>query len=377
MAKKKKSFMKKIGSLLLFLLINIIVFNASMIFDYSRRAVGLAELNWNEVGKIDIDMDNVLGNRAQVFSFNGNIIVNFASELHLYNIDGKLQVKKEINSDTTKLVGMDEAFLVTDFVQGNITVIDYLGKFTGKKEGLGNIDEVVSMNDNMFAIIMRSGDLKVFDMYGEEISSVPLPDGEFLSVDFSKSEELILVILLTSDEYNYNSKLITYSKNSMIGGSNNNDSIIYRAKIFDENVLVVDYKGAHVYRLNDASNEFLWEYEREGNLVTFDIDQNGNLIEIVNKSEVESLLDDFHLIGMNKDGVLLYDVPLDNKYEHISLGYGKILIHNNNVIYVYNSNGELVANRIMSKSIYNISWLSGTRLLIEYNDLVEILDLAY
>lgn len=381
MAKLKKPLIKKLGSLLLFLSINIIVFNASAIFDYSKIAIGITDLSWNEVEMIDIDMDKILGNRPQVFSFNENIIVNSANEIYLYDIDGKLKVRKEINSDTTKLIGMEEAFLVADFVQGNIAIIDYLGTLTGNIQGLGNIEEIVSVKDNMFAIILNDGNLKIFDMYGVEVSSVSLPPGEFLSVDVSRSEELILVTLLSSDELNYNSKMITYSmdKESMIGGINNVEKIVYRAKILGEDVVIFDHSGIYAYKLNEAVGYKNWEYERNGELITFEIDQNGNSIEIINKFEAGIYFDEveYHLIGMNKDGVLLYDKSLPNKFNKIALGYGKILVYNDSSVLVFNSDGEIIAERQMNKSIYNISWLSETRLLIEYNDLVEILDLAY
>lgn len=381
MAKKKNVFFKRLSSFLLFIVINIVVFNAGTIFNYSKIAIGAASLKWSDVAKIDIDMDNILGNRTQVFSFNENIIINFANELHLYNIDGKLMAKKEINSNTTKIVGMNSSFLVSDFIQGNIAIIDYLGNSVGTINALGNIDEIVGVKNDIFAVITNDGELKVFDIYGSEISTVSLPQGEFLNIDVSQSEELLLVTLLSSDEYSYNSKMITYSmkKNEMIGGTNNTDKIVYKAKIFDEDVIVVDYNGVYVYKLNDATNESSWNYERDGELITFDIDSNGNFIEIISMSEVEDVLGtgEYHLVGINKDGDMLYDLVLDDKYSKVTLGYGKILIYNENSLLIFNSNGDIIANRDVNKSIYKVTWLSETRLLVEYNDFIELLDLSY
>ncbi len=381
MARNKKTIYQRLASLLLLVFINLIVFNVSGILSYSKIAVGLAELSWKEVEKIDIGMDKVIGQRAQVFSSSDKIIVNLANELYLYDIEGKLQVKKEINSDTTKFIGLNDTFLVADLVQGNIIVIDYLGNFTGEISGLGNIEDIVSVKEDTFVVITKDGDLKVFDKTGLELSSVSLPIGEFLNVDVTKEQDSILVSLLTSDEYNFNSKLISYSmeSNNMKGAINNLDTVVYRAKIFDDIVVVIDYKGSYTYKINDSLNEKSIINQRDGELITFELGQNGNLYEIVKKTEVEDVMgeSEYHLTASNKDGHLLFDKSIANKCNRIVLKNGRILIHNKNQIFVYNNNGEVIAQMDTKKSVYSINWLSEERLLIEYNDLIEIMDLTY
>lgn len=386
MAKKKKSVLQSFVYLALFLLINIIVFNASSIFSFSKQIVGVANLEWERVKKININMDNELGRRAQVFSYKNRIIVNMSDALHIYNLDGVHIAQGEINSNVTNIVGMDNAFVVSDFTQGNMKVLDYTGRIIGDIVGLGEIDDIVAINESMFAVVTKEGALVVYNIQGEEVSNIKLPVGQIIDVTASIEEKLLIVTILSSDEYNYNSKLITFnikqgsiSNGSMIGSNNNLNSIVYKARVFNEHVIVVDNEKTYVYELKDVLIDEVWKYPRKGELVTFEIDNNGNVIQVISIENTEELFgfNEYQLIGLNKDGSLLYDPKLDQKYDKIALGYGKVIIYNKEKLLVYNSDGNLVAERITSNSLLNVSWLSETRILFEYNGLVEIMELSY
>lgn len=377
---KKKSFKERILSFGLFILILLLVFNFTTIIKKTSIALGISKLDWTVIKTIEFETDQVLDNRAVIFTHNKNIIVSFDHKLYLYDGDGEFIIKREVNSNHTRMIGMDDYFVVSDIIQGHIMVLDYLGSPVGTIESLGGIQDLVSVSNNMFVVITDKNELQVYTHQGVMISSVSLPEGELLSLDVSKDKETILVTILSSDDTHYNSKLITYSmiENSMIGAHNHYNSILYGARIYNTDILIVDYDGQHAYRIGEA-DEYLWESTRLGNLIHFEVDQNGNIFEIVEIDEVEDLLgqSEYHLTGINKDGKSIFDVELTSNYNDIVINEGQILIYNDRKLVIFDSMGQIIESFESNKKIYNVNWLSGNRILLEYHDYLEIQELSY
>ncbi|MBJ2356751.1 hypothetical protein JF818_09995 [Sphaerochaeta sp. S2] len=334
-------------------------------------------MNWKEIGKIDISMDKVLDTRADVFSYNNKIIVNEVNEIALYDHDGNLIERKGINTDSSTLLGMENYFAVVDNLQGNIYILDYYGGYVGEVNHLGPIEKAVAANNDVFVVITADNHFLVFDYEGNEISNIQLSSGRLLGLDISKDKKLVLVTLLSSDEKKYNSKLITYSldTNSMLGAHNNYNSIVYGARIYDQVILIVDFNGLHAYMINEE-NSFLWERERTGSLINFEIDENGNVYEINERKEVDTFTI-HNLVCINKDGKEIFTKELDEDYRSLSLKRGQILLVSDFKILILNSAGEEIQSFESNDRVMDAEWLSENRILVEYNNYIEILELAY
>lgn len=380
MAKRKKPLINRLASLILFLFITFVVFNFGNIVQQSMIVLGFADLNWVEINKININSDEVLDNRAQVFSFNDSIIISSNNEISIYNRDGKLVVKREIVSASSKVIGMDDYFVVVDNFQGHIIVMDYFGKIVAPIEFLGPIKETVYISNNIFVVITVSNQLHVYNHEGALISDFDLPKGELLSLDVSEDKETLLLTLLTSNESGYKSKLLTYSmlSNAMIGGHQAKDTIVFGTKLYQNDILIVDMLGQYANEKGDSENT-LWQNERLGTLMNFEIDNNGNIYELIEVEESKELTGktEYHLTCINKDGKKIFDKVLDNRYQNIKLNKGEVLLLSDQDIMILNSDGTLVSQYDSNKKIYDAEWLLENRILIEYNDFVEILELSY
>lgn len=376
MARRKKPLINRLGSLLLFIVITLVVFNFGFLLKQGLIAIGIADLNWSSINKINIDLDQDLENRALVFTYNETVIVSTNSEIKLYDVNGDFVAARKINSDSTKIIGMPSYFVVSDVQQGNIFVLDYLGNTTGEIANLGPIKEIVSANDNLFVVITMDNQLNVFSHEGVLISNVQLPSGELLGLDVSKDKEQVIATILSSDLYQFNSKIITFSMDSnlMIGGHNNYGDIVYGAKVYNDHIMIVDTNGEHAYRVGDSS-DFTWERPRDGELLYFEIDNNGSIFELIKKDDINTT--DYFLTGITKDGKDIFDPIKTKRFTKIVLTQGKILLQNDRLLEIYSSDGILLASYDSSKKINDVEWLNNKRIIIEFNDFIEVLELAY
>jgi len=376
MARKKKPLIKRLGSLLLFVVITLIVFNFGFLWKQSMIAIGIADLNWESINKINIDLDQDLENRALVFTYNETVIVSTNSEIKLYDANGDFIIARKINSDSTRIIGMPSYFVVSDIQQGNIFVLDYLGNTTGEIKNLGPIEDIISANNNLFVVITMDNELSVYNHEGVLISNVQLPTGELLGLDVSKDKAQVIATILSSDMYQFNSKIITFSmeSNLMIGGHNNYSDIVYGAKVYDDHIMIVDTNGKHAYRVGDSS-DYTWDRPRDGELLYFEIDNNGSIFEIVKKDDIN--MTDYFLTGVNKDGKDIFKDIKTQKFNKIVLTQGKILLQNDRLLEIYSSDGILLASYESNKKINDVEWLNEDRVIIEFNDFIEVLELAY
>ena len=375
MARRKKPLGKRLASFGLFLVITLIVFNFNFLVKQSLILVGIADLNWNHIARVEIGLEEPT-DESVIFTDNDTIIVSANQEIKIYDVDGNFIVARKINSESTKIVGMSEYFIVADVRQGNIFVLDYEGKTTGEIANIGPIKDIIAARDNFFVVINTENELSVYDYEGVLSASVKLPDGELLGLDVSSDKDQVIATILSSDEEHYNSKIITFSmKDSlMIGGHNNYSNIVYGAKVYEDHIMIVDTKGRHAYRVGD-SDDYTWDSERDGDLLHFEIDANGSIFELIRRQVINT--SEFHLTGTNKDGQSIFDVILNQKYNKIVLTQGKILLQNERILEIYSSDGILLTTYESSKKINDVEWLTPDRIIVEYNDFIEIMELAY
>jgi hypothetical protein len=338
--------------------------------------LGFADLNWTNIAKIDMDLNQDLEERAIVFTDNNSIIVAANQEIKIYDAEGNFVVARKINSESTKIVGMSEYFVVADIRQGNIFVLDYLGKTTGEILNIGSIKDIVSASDNYFVVITQKNELNVYDYQGVLSSNVSLPEGELLGLDVSADQAHVIATILSSDSDQYNSKIITFNMdtNVMVGGNNNYSNIVYGTKVYNDHVMIVDSKGQHAYRFG-ATKDYTWEVVRDGDLIYFEIDKNGSMFEIIRREVINT--SEFILTATNKDGQMIFEETLTQKYNKIVLTQGKVLLKNERMLEIYSSDGILLTTYESSKKINDVEWLNPDRLIIEFNDYIELLELAY
>lgn len=336
-------------------------------------AVGLADLNWTSIERINTD---VTDESAVVLTYDERIIISANNEIKLYDVDGVLITKRKINSTSTKIIGMSDYFVVADLLQGNVHILDYEGKTIASVEKLGPLNDIISANNNMFVVITNKNILHVISPSGGIDANVELPEGELLGLDVSKDKENVIATILTSDDDQFNSKIIAFSMDEslMVGGYNNYSTIVYGTKVYEDHIMIVDTKGEHAYRLGD-SEDYTWQVDRNGDLIYFDIDANGSILEILRRKNVNTA--EFRLTAVTKDGEEIFDKKLSQKYTKIVLTQGKILLQNDKSLEIRSSDGILLATYESSKKINDIKWLTEERLVIEYKDHVEILQLAY
>ncbi|MBN2794842.1 MAG: hypothetical protein JXR88_05515 [Clostridia bacterium] len=380
MARRKKPLLFRLLSLGLFLVITYIVFNFNGLVKDATIALGLADLNWTVIEAIDIQTDEILGSRPDVMRFNENILVSFNDEISLYNCDGESLGKKAIQSVNSQVLGLEDYVIIIDKQQGNMGVIDYEGNDIAEYGPIGPIKEAIGASANTYIVLTENNYFYVYNYDGVLFFDYALPKGELMGLDVSNDKDYLLLTLLVSSENKFNSRLLTYDiiQNNLVGGNDNVNTVVYGAKLVHQDVVIVDLSGAHAYTKGDPEH-LNWTYTREGQLNEFEIDANGNVFEITQLKEVEELIgqSEYHLTSINKDGHEIFNVKLDEPYDTIDILNGKILLKSDKKLSVYNYTGELIASYDNHKKIYSAEWLTNDRIVIVYNDYLEIMELKY
>ncbi len=376
--KRKKA--SKIRSFIIFFIIFLIVYNFESIVGSTLFKSGLKTLEWEEIKKISVDLQNGLENSSLIFTDNNNIIVSSNNDLKLYDKDGDIIVGKKINSHSSKVVGMKDYFAVVDLLQGNMIIMDFKANKFGEIKGLGHLKDVKSIYNNIIAITSENR-LQIFNEKGMLLSDVELPSGELLSLDLSRKENKIVITILSLDSESYNSKILTYSldSNLMVGADNHYDSIIYSTNVYETNVMIVDSEGAHSYLISDTDNN-IWNVERKGNLEHLFVDANGNIFEIVYRANINkdnNKKANYFLVAINKDGEDIFEIKLDDRYKDIKISEGRILLFNDNDAVIYSYSGKLISRYHDGRKMKNVKWITYNRLLVEYNDYIKVFELGY
>lgn len=380
MARRKKPLLYRLLSLGLFLVITYIVFNFNGLVKNATIALGLADLNWTTLESIDLQTDEILGSRPEVMKFNENILVYFNDEISMYDSDGLSLGKKSIQSLNSQVLGLEDYVIIIDKQQGNMWVIDYEGNDIAEYGPIGPIKEAIGASANTYVVVTDNNYFYVYNYDGVLFFDHALPKGELMGLDVSNDKDYLLLTLLVSAEDKFNSRLLTYdiTQDNLVGGNDNVNTVVYGAKLVHQDVIIVDLKGAHAYVKGDPEH-LNWSSEREGLLNVFEIDGNGNIFEINQLKEVEDLIgqSEFRLTSINKDGNEIFNVKLDEAYDTIDILNGKILLKSDKKLSVYNYAGELIASYDNHKKIYSAEWLTNDRIVIVYNDYLEIMELKY
>ena len=380
MKKQKKPFHKRLLSLLLFLVITWLVFNFEYLLHRASIHLGFSQMNWEEINKIDLRLDNTLNHRPVIMAHESHVVVSFLNEISIFDDQGNFLAKREVNSDYSRIIGLNNHFVVADMMQGHIFVLDYLGNTTGTIYSIGPIKDIIKAPDNMFVIITQAGELMVYDYEGILVSIIAMPPGHLIGLDLSKDQSTLLLNVLDSDLDYFKTKLLFYdmNKHSLVGGHNNRDRVVYGAKLINNQIIIINDQGQLSFERGQEES-YLWKEERNASLKHFEIDTNGNIFELIAVDEVEYFtgLEEYRLIGRNKDGKLLFDIKLDGAYESMQLHNGEILLQKSDQILILTSQGQEIKRFDSKKKILSCQWLSQNRIMIEYNDYISIMVLKY
>lgn len=372
--KRKKTAGQRLRGFLLFVVIGLFVFNFKFLSKQLFIVTGIADLNWTSLEKIRTDEPT---EDAIVLSQHESIIVCDGTEIKLYDVDGNLIKKRKINTNQgIKMIGLDDYFVVSDMIQGNIMILDYFGETKGVIEKIGPLNDIVSTSNNTFVVITADNELHVYNEIGVMESSVPLQKGELLGLDVSTDKKIVTVTQFSAGKENYVSSMLAYDtkSGSLISGFNELNKVIFGAKLYDNYVFMIDSYGLNFYKIN-RSDEPFEKNQREGDLVYFSIANNGNIYEI--DKVIQNGVSIFKLVGTTQDNEEVLNLELPNKFDKIVLNQGKILLMNEKELYIYTTDGKFLLSFESNKKILDVSWLGENRVVLKHEEYLQVMALSY
>jgi len=189
----KRNMRFRLFSLLLFIVINVIVFNKETIWDYSKYKLGFETIHLEEMHQIISEVDSTGSSEVTFEIINENIIVVEDKKIKLFDKLGHIQWEKEVFSNNIQVLGNSQVILIVDKEKGDLFTIDYMGNIIGEKYGLGTVLDICVSEIGITVFVEEENKIANFDIQLNALGVLDLPFGSIVSITTGTYENVVSV----------------------------------------------------------------------------------------------------------------------------------------------------------------------------------------
>jgi len=375
---KKKKKAGKILSFLLFIIINIIIFNRVMVLNEIKNIIEFGEIQLNEINKVEIEYDANDSENSKIVFLDGYILTFEGERITLFSDYGEVEWIK-INEFNGNLVSSNSNFFViADKGKGNIYVYDYRGDINASMFGLGEIQSV-EVSEAGYILVQLEGlnGIRIFNPQLSVLSDIEVPKGTISKYKMNNKDNCIFVSVVDISGTNIDSYLYKFDiEGNLVGSIQMLDEILLNFFIDDEKLIKITDKELGIYSIEMEELEII-NNVGEINVVSY---ADGIVFsQIFNKGNNIIGNDiDYNLIGFNVEKNQVEFNQISNiKYNKILNTDNNIICYNNNTLDIYKSNGEFIKTFSLQKDIKSASMLNGKEILLIGLDYFKIYQLRY
>lgn len=377
MAKKKKKA-GKILSFLLFIVINIIIFNRVMIFNETKNIIGFGEIQLNEINKVKIEYEINDSENSKIVFLDGYILTFEGDRITLFSDNGEVEWIKINEFDGNLVSSNSNFFVIADKRKGNIYVYNYRGDINASLFGLGEIKSIqVSEAGYILVQLEGSNGIRIFNPQLSILSDITIPKGSISKYKMNNKDNCIFVSVVDISETNIDSYLYKFNiEGNLVGSIQMLDEILLNFFIDDEKLIKITDKELGIYNIEMEELEVINNVGEINVVSYFDgtvFSQRFNKANNIIGNDI-----DYNLIGFNVGKNQIEFNQITNiKYNKILNSDDNIICYNNNTLDIYKSNGEFVKTFSMQKDIKSVSMLNGKEILLIGLDYFKIYQLRY
>lgn len=377
MGKKRR---KRFSVLSTLILISVIV----MVL-YFNDITGAAK-NYARFGKAELEVVNTI-EYSSALEFESDVYIHVSEnflvkcenkEFILYDNAGNPIWLKEFHAYEPLASVYGDKLAVADGSAGDIYLIDNKGNVLGSVFGLGKIDSIQLVENNLVVSLKTEGNILVYDMTLAEVGRIVLPTGDLITYDMSEKDDVLAVSVMKMDGSNFYSSVILYSINGdMLGATNFERQLIYGLKVYDFGIVGVS--DEQVFNLS-FDNQLVWERPIDRLVNAFTFSDDGflclNLIKDAEDLTDTRPLNVLQILDLNKNTILL-ELEIGMNVDKLTLSENHIAIYGDDKLYIMDMEGKVVLLQPVETEVRNFYWLDNESLIVEHIDKINIYNVNY
>ena len=353
------------------------VFGWSHILKAVKPLIGIGSLTFEKVMNIPFAGSESEGAES-VYVVNEQVCIIGLDSVQVYDKSGAFLSEQPFNAIKPVIKVSGKHILLGDLELGEYIVLDSSGKAVKASHELGKLDDIWLGNDLTILSLKNSRtEIQVVLPDSEDIINIEIPRGRIIDMSYSPEDHKVAVMVLDSETSPFVSSVYQYTTTGdLLGFTNFKEQIIYDAH-YDYTGLVVITDAALV-SINDSA-KINWERKWDGIVNKYTWNSKHIIINKILTEESITELEATNVIEQVKwTGEFQSSFELQTDINRVNADHPKyILTYDDQLLTVYSENGNVEAERTVKSVIQKIAWLSRDRLIIVYNNEVEIFDLTY
>jgi|LGOV01.1.fsa_nt_gb hypothetical protein len=375
MARKRKG---RLVSLILFIIINIIVFNRGTIYGNVKSIIGFGDLQVSELKTVEFEYDVERGIIPKIFILNEYILSIVDTKITLFTDEGEAKWQQTNDFEDLLVDGNENFFAAVDYLKGNIYIYDYRGNINASLLETGEISSLKVTKEGYIMVLMEtSNSILIYDPQLNLVSQVNINKGDVVSFDFNEENHFLYIGTLDMEENQLNSYIYKYDlMGHLIGSVQLIDEILLKIYFDGLNFIKISDKEIGTYNemmelidsINSIGNVDLIAY-KDDLIVTQTLDKSSEVIKNNNKYDSVGF-------DLSKNEVVFRKSYKEN-YQEIVFRDDDFICYNNNVIDIYNREEEHISHFDLTKDIKKLRIFDNDRIVVFGVDYFTIFELGY
>lgn len=358
-------------SLVVLLITSFVVFRFEAL---AGNAWDLTGSSSGQMGSIPADYKVGYEDQTAFYLENGYVIKTGEGVLKFYDTAAQPVWEKTLHGQSVSVDGNAKSIAVVDPTTGDLFLLNTDGQITAKKFGMGSIGQIMHPSqDYLVCYMTEENTLRIFDKNLENIARIPMPDGEILDIDVSKTDSLIAISMFRLENETYHSQILTYQLDGQaIGAINLKDKIILDIAVIGDQMIGVTDEQAFAY---NTSNEILWEVTMDRSIKRAMVSEDGTIVLNLVKAG-ENLKDarpDNVLKYISSSGELLEEISIQYDVESLVRQGGRTVFSTVDRLYILSEKGTMESILDTGGNLRAFSFINNKYLGVEFGDRLDIL----
>ncbi len=373
--KSKRKRRKKPAGVVLFSW-TVLLITAFVVFRFEAIASSAWDMSSGGSGTVgSIASDYKVGYEDQTSFYIGDgfVLKSGDGQLKLFDESAQPVWEKPLHGKQVMIDGNADSIAVVEPTAGDLFLLSAEGEIKAKRFGIGQIKTMLHPSaDYLVCQMVEKNELLVFDGDLESYARIPMPDGELLDLDVSKTASLVAVTMFRLEDETYHSQILTYGLDGQaIGAINLKNKIILDLAVVGDTMIGVTDEQVFAYNI---SNELQWEYNVDRAIKKAIVSEDGTTVLNLIKSGAD-LTDPRpeNVLEYVKDGEKLHELPLDFDIESMKRCDGRTVFATADRLYILSEKGNMESILDTGGNLRQFDFLDAKHLSVEFGDRLDIM----
>jgi hypothetical protein len=228
----------RVYELLLLLVIVMIVFFLPNIITIIKVNFFTSLLDVNRTAVISMPTDL----QSSVYVANESVLIGGDNLLSSYNKEGQLVWQRELRGNDTQIRTNQSHMLIAELIRGEIVLLNLDNEVISTVKDIGKIEKIDFSSQSHVALKLDNENrILVYDENLELTADFKIPLGDIIDMQFSESEEIIMLSTISLFENNFESFVLQYDTfGRALGSSDCEGQLVYSMHMSDFQLLVTD-----------------------------------------------------------------------------------------------------------------------------------------